>query len=414
MKSNYKYYASLISFITLMVTAPAVRALPEDCMNLTAPATFLEASGLVCLQKIIVTDQGNTQLFKASLQWLGLDNPNQFKLLSAAFDDSSETSSPSFSTDTGILTLPKVDIPRLFGTERYVVSLMWVKDTDSDSNADPVISLFELDKISIYNNPDYVANVSWKPYGMLYPAERRAVDLLGRSIPYARLADAVYDFDNVAVDIWTLAESISKSSGMQAAVYTNQSNGDLVLAFRGTETCNFPCSFSETKAYLLDVAADTALTFGFVNDQFKHAFNYAQDVVNRYPGRKVIVTGHSLGGGLAQAAGSVLGLETFAFNSSPVPDDFFDSYPLTLTREQLQEIVYVIADIHDPVSNTDETGKLYLNAEHVTPLIQFNFDSKEILPDQSFGLDDLRFDRHSITKLFNNAASLIDIYQKGW
>ncbi|MEK7792685.1 MAG: lipase, partial [Pseudomonadota bacterium] len=163
MKNNYQHCASLISFVILMATAPAVRALPEDCMNLTAPATFLEANGLVCLQKVIVTDQGNTQLFKASLQWLGLDNPGQFKLLSAALDDSSETSSPSFSTDTGVLTLPKVDIPRLFGTERYVVSLMWVKDTDndsdSDSDSDSVISLFELDKIAVYNNPDYVANV---------------------------------------------------------------------------------------------------------------------------------------------------------------------------------------------------------------------------------------------------------------
>lgn len=410
MMSRHKHYVILIGWAVLMAATSMARALPEDCLDLTAPAAFLETNGLVCLQKVIVADQGDTQLFKASLQWLGVDNPNQFKLLSAEFDNAaSETDSPTFSAADGLLILPKVDIPKQFGTERYTVSLAWVPDAD-----DSTISLFELAKVATYINPDYVPNVTWKPYGMLYPEERRAVDILGRSIPYAQLADAIYDFDNIAVDTWELIESISKSSGMQAGVYNNRDTGELTLAFRGTEACSFPCSLSETKAYLLDVAADTALTLGFVNDQFKHAFNFAQDVVNRYPGRKITVTGHSLGGGLAQAVGAVLGLETFAFNSSPVPDDFFDSYPLSLTSEQLEEIIYVIADIHDPVSNTDETGKFYLNADHVTPLIQFNFDLKEIAPDQSFDFDDLRFDRHSITKLFNNATSLISTFREGW
>lgn len=410
MMSRHKHYVILIGWAVLMAATSMARALPEDCLDLTAPAAFLETNGLVCLQKVIVADQGDTQLFKASLQWLGVDNPNQFKLLSAEFDHAaSETDSPTFSAADGLLTLPKVDIPKQFGTERYTVSLAWVPGAD-----DSTISLFELAKVATYINPDYIPNVTWKPYGMLHPEERRAVDILGRSIPYAQLADAIYDFDNIAVDTWELVESISKSSGMQAGVYNNRDTGELTLAFRGTEACSFPCSLSETKAYLLDVAADTALTFGFVNDQFKHAFNFAQDVVSRYPGRKITVTGHSLGGGLAQAVGAVLGLETFAFNSSPVPDDFFDSYPLSPTSEQLEEIIYVIADIHDPVSNTDETGKFYLNADHVTSLIQFDFDLKEIAPDQSFDFDDLRFDRHSITQLFNDATSLISTFREGW
>ena len=97
-----------------------------------------------------------------------------------------------------------------------------------------------------------------------------------------------------------------------------------------------------------------------------------------------------------------------------VTDDYFDNYPITLTTEQLEELIYVIGDIHDPVSNTDETGKFYLNADHVTSLIQFDFDSKEVMPDQSLDLDELRFNRHSITRLFNNAVSLMQIYREGW
>ena len=52
------------------------------------------------------------------------------------------------------------------------------------------------------------------------------------------------------------------------------------------------------------------LTFGLVHGQFKDA-GYTQDVIdNLAQGRKIIVTGHSLGGGLMQGVGAVR-LETY-------------------------------------------------------------------------------------------------------
>ena len=412
MKNWNSYLIRIISFSILMVVAPMVQALPDECKNLTAPATFLEANSLVCLQKIIVTDSSGDQLYKASLQWLGADSPNQFKLLTVEFDDASAADSPTFSFLNGVLTLPKVDVPKLYGTERYTVSLAWV--TDSDADTDDAVSVFELKTVALYNNPGYVPNTTWKPYGMLLPQERRAVDLLGRSIPYAKLADAIYDFDNVAVDAWQLIESNGKSSGMDAGVYKNRDTNELALVFRGTETCDFPCSFKELEDVASDAIADAAIGIGTVSDQFKDAFRFAQGVVSRYPGIKIAVTGHSLGGGLAQAIGAVLGLETFAFNSSPVPDHFFDTYSITLPNEEIQELIYVIADVHDPVSNTDNTGKFYLDSHHVTPLIQFNFSTKEISPERKVDLEDLRIDRHSITRFTNNATNLLNTYRDGW
>ena len=410
MKSWNSYLIRIISFSVLMVTAPMTQALPDECAKLTAPATFLETNSLVCLQKIIVTDSSGDQLYKASLQWLGVDNPNRFKLLTVAFDDASEANSPTFSCLNGVLTLPKIDVPQLYGTERYTVSLVWVTDTDMETD-DPV-SVFELKTVALYNNPGYIPNTTWKPYGMLLPHERRAVDLLGRSISYAKLADAIYDFDNVTVDSWELIESNGKSSGMDAGVYKNRDTNELALAFRGTETCDFPCSFKELEDTARDAIADAAIGIGTVSDQFKDAFRFAQGVVSRYPGIKITVTGHSLGGGLAQAIGAVLGLETFAFNSSPVPDHFFDTYSITLPNEEIQELIYVIADVHDPVSNTDNTGKFYFDSHHVTPLIQFNFSTKEILPEHT-DLEDLRIDRHSITRFTNNATNLLNTYRAG-
>ncbi|MBS0422885.1 MAG: lipase [Proteobacteria bacterium] len=412
MKNQHSLLFKFISFISFAAVIPLAQALPEGCTHLTAPATFIESNGLVCLQKVIVRDTSGEQFYKASLQWLGADKPNQFRLLGAEFDNTSGVNSPTFSLIDGLLILPKVDVPKLNGTERYNVSLNWLKDNDVDT--DDAVSVFELAVVALYINPDYVPNVTWKPYGMLLPNERRAVDTLARSIPYAQLADAVYDFDNVTVGSWDLIESKGKSSGMDAGVFKNRDSNELALVFRGTETCDIPCSPGELIDTARDVIADTAISIGTVSDQFKDAFRFAQNVISRYPGAKITVAGHSLGGGLAQAIGSTLGLETFAFNSSPIPDHFFDTYTITLPAEKLEDLIFVIADVHDPVSNIGEAGDLYFDSHHVTPLIQFNFDLKEMLSSRKVDLLDLRFDRHSITRLTNNAITLLNIYRDGW
>lgn len=349
-------------------------------------------------------DPVDTSIYKGTLQWLGISNPeksNLFQLTSIEFDITPEFNAPTFTSSNGVLNIPKIDIPKQFGTERYNVSLTLLQENGE--------SIFRLDQVSIYNNPGYVAGRDWKPYGMLPPNERQAVDFLGRSLPYMKLADLVYDYDNTTFDSWKLIESNGKSSGMDAGIYENQNTNpkEIALVFRGTEPC---CSLDYTR----DLIADAAIATGTVSDQFKHAFNFAQDVINRYPNTKIVVAGHSLGGGLAQAVGATLGLETFAFNSSPVPDDFFDTYTITLPAEKIATLIHVIADIHDPVSNADESGNLYINAHHVTPLIQFNFETKEVLPTKPVKLRKLRFDRHSITELYQNSSTVINLYVSGW
>ncbi len=409
--TQFPDFMRLVAVICLMniflLNSAAVRANPIECAEQTATAAFLEESGLLCLQKIAIQELPEIEFYKASLQWSGPDKPDEFRLLSVEGDLAAGEGSPVFSTENGTLTLSRIDIPKVFGTERYVAHLA-LADRDD-------LSVFKLNSVAVYINPDYAPGVTWKPYGMLATEERRAVDVLGRSIPFARLADAVYDFDNVIVDQWVLIDTKDKSSGMQAAVYSNEETGELALVFRGTETCDFPCSLRESAEFLRDAAADGMLTFGLVHGQFKDAVRYAQEVIdNLAQGRKIIVTGHSLGGGLAQGVGAAFGLETYAFNSAPVPDDFFKKYPPALPAEILDEMMHVIADIHDPVSNTDETGKLYVNADHASTLLQFDFDLKEVLPDELRKLNDLRFDRHSMTRLLENAVSLMSIYREGW
>ena len=399
MRSIMTYFIRLFFFLASISTSFIVKAIPSDCSEIAAPAAYIESNGLVCLQNVVVEDPVGNQLYKATLQWLGEADPNRFLLISSDFDDDLHSYGPVYSID-GLLTLPQIDIPKLYGTERYVAQMVRVPES--------VEYIFELGSIAVYENPNYVPNRDWKPYGMLFPEERRSIDLLGQSIPYAKLADAVYDFDNDVVDDWELIETIDRSSGMQAGVFQNRNTGDLAIAYRGTEECIFCTDF------ILDKAADAALVFGIMHDQFRHAYNFASSIRTKYPDRKIIVTGHSLGGGLAQAAGSALNLETYAFNSSPVPNDFFDKYPTVISPEELPNKIFVIADVHDPVSNTDESGDFYLSARHVTSLVQFDFDLKEINPDTVRDLEDLRFNRHSITRFTNNAVNLIGIYQAGW
>lgn len=86
-----------------------------------------------------------------------------------------------------------------------------------------------------------------------------------------------------------------KSAGMPNA-------GQIVLAFRGS------AEFGEIK-----VNADQAM--GEDTVQYKSATQLGQAVALAY-GPNALVTGHSLGGGKAQAAGIASGLKGYAFNSS--------------------------------------------------------------------------------------------------
>ena len=92
--------------------------------------------------------------------------------------------------------------------------------------------------------------------------------------------------------------------------------------YSGTETCDFLVLLKRSRRLAcLGGCRDRNWQVG---DQFKDAFNFAQSMIQN-PDAKITVAGHSLGGGLTQAVGATLGLETFALNSSPVPDHFFDT-----------------------------------------------------------------------------------------
>lgn len=144
MKGIKKYYLVLVNLV--LISNLSFASAP-DCSQYSTSAIYIASTGLVCLQKVKVIDQNQVQLFDASLQWLGSENPNQFNLVNAEINTTVEQlSSPSFSAENGLLVIPRVDIPRQFGTERYSVNLALAPNSDA--------YIFNLTSISTYINPD--------------------------------------------------------------------------------------------------------------------------------------------------------------------------------------------------------------------------------------------------------------------
>lgn len=106
----------------------------------------------------------------------------------------------------------------------------------------------------------------------------------------ALCCDAVYTPDK-AVPNWTrIADTSNQKTGMFAALF--QKENEYILAFRGTET--------SLPSILKDIDDDLMIAFGVEPEQFKsakQAYNLARLTIG--DNSPLILTGHSLGGGLA-------------------------------------------------------------------------------------------------------------------
>lgn len=116
-----------------------------------------------------------------------------------------------------------------------------------------------------------------------------------------QLSEAVYD-DNPTVPNWTTARVLrSKGLGsLQCALFTK--GQESVVAFKGT---------SEK----MDVVADLKIGTGFNSTYYSEAEAFVRDHAD-VPG--LVVTGHSLGGGIAQVVGNRRRVPFATFNAPGV------------------------------------------------------------------------------------------------
>ena len=84
-------------------------------------------------------------------------------------------------------------------------------------------------------------------------------------------------------------------SGFYAATYVNSKSKEVVVAIRGTASLN-------------DVVSDLKIGLGIGPNEAGDGYRLAKIVQQNYPGSKISLTGHSLGGGLCQIIGFWTGI----------------------------------------------------------------------------------------------------------
>lgn len=133
------------------------------------------------------------------------------------------------------------------------------------------------------------------------------------TIKYAEIADAVYQIGpgggNYVVDDFktTLFEEGgwgSTNTKFKGCVYVREASGDVVVALQGT----VPRKFG-------DLYADLQIVLGILPQYCGAAERLYHKALKRYAGSNITLTGHSLGGGLAQVVGHWTGCPFVTFNA---------------------------------------------------------------------------------------------------
>ena len=140
-----------------------------------------------------------------------------------------------------------------------------------------------------------------------------------------------------------------ENTGFSGTVFKNTETNEYVIAFRGTEWGD-----------KLDWVHNAKMAFLYEGPQFDSAFDFTNkqiaEILAKDPDAKISLTGHSLGGSLAQAVGAKSKLQTTTFNAYGV-NAFAEKM---LSKDEInsaKDNVTNIYDSRDPVSNEKFLGK---------------------------------------------------------
>ncbi len=155
----------------------------------------------------------------------------------------------------------------------------------------------------------------------------------------------VYNDEQKNIDGFDPVDKIEDSeTGLRAVAYKKKN--DIIVAYCGT---------NDSK----DFISDAQMAMNEVPDQFEKANQFYLDTVAKYPKASVMVTGHSLGGSLAELIASKnQGTHALTFNSFGIHNIMTNKERKNGTVFQDNKNVFNYIIMGDPVSNsTKHVGK---------------------------------------------------------
>jgi hypothetical protein len=182
-------------------------------------------------------------------------------------------------------------------------------------------------------NPSRELEAYMSKYGVMKTRE-----MLEGALVFAEIAAHVYQGkEGQSVQGYDLSrrfkDNIWENSGFQAGLYFNAATGKYVLAFEGTNP-----ALTSTDG-IRDLCQDVKQGPGIQTEQYELAINLAKQMKRLY-GDKLILTGHSLGGGLATAAALVNDIPAFVVDPAGVHLDTIARHGADFSREK--ELVHGI------------------------------------------------------------------------
>lgn len=159
--------------------------------------------------------------------------------------------------------------------------------------------------------------------GMLQALAQRAntrIDKKHRHYQEAMADKAAFLARESLVSVRLPAMAAPPISAFRAELYEHTPSGELILVFRGSQEP-------------LDWVSNLWLGVDLLSLEAPH-YLAARELTERLVrlGKKPIVVGHSLGGGMAQYVGQMYGLKVVAFNSSPLPARYIPAKATTVPQ----------------------------------------------------------------------------------